>query len=150
MNIIVMSDTHGCRRRIQTLKGIIDESDLLIHLGDGYGDVRAFRNKLQVAGNCDVAVGDREIVTELDGIKVLIAHGDRYGVKQTLTRLAERAKDVGAAYAFYGHTHIPAIDKIDGVTLINPGSLSDYAEPSYAYVSTVQGKIIVKIVKISF
>ena len=47
----------------------------------------------------------------------------RYGVKTLLGVLAHEAKEKGCDVALYGHTHRADICEMDGVTLINPGSL---------------------------
>ena len=61
MRIIVMSDSHGDQRAIESVMLRCSDADMFIHLGDGEGDIDRFimthteysgRVK-QVAGNCD-------------------------------------------------------------------------------------------------
>ena len=59
----------------------------------------------------------------MEGIKIFYCHGHRYGVKDGREKLAAEAKRRGCGLALYGHTHIAMIDEIDGVMLVNPGSL---------------------------
>ena len=47
----------------------------------------------------------------------------QYQVKSTLALLAQETKRRGADIALYGHTHKPLITQLNGVTLINPGSM---------------------------
>ena len=52
----------------------------------------------------------------------MYCHGHRYGVKSDLTQLAINAKRRNYNIALYGHTHVPDVREVEGVTLINPGS----------------------------
>ena len=60
-----------------------------------------------------------------NGPMFFACHGHRYGVKMNPLSLLYRAKEMGASAAFYGHTHIPALDREEGVLLANPGALRD-------------------------
>lgn len=50
----------------------------------------------------------------------------------------DEAKSRGCDIAMYGHTHRPFLDVIDGVTVLNPGSLSyprqEGRRPSYMII----------------
>ncbi len=35
---------------------------------------------------------------------------------------SEKAKELGADYALFGHTHVHLREKVDGITVLNPGS----------------------------
>lgn len=72
-----------------------------------------------------------------------------YSVKTTLSRLAKRAKELDCRIALYGHTHEARESEIDGVTLINPGTLSRYADKSYSYLVINDGKFTQKTVRIN-
>ena len=127
--VIVISDTHGSVKSVEKLMPLIAENDYVIHLGDGAADLRQvweeYPDKIyQCRGNCDYASptpDEGEI--EVEYVKIFYCHGDRYGVKGGLTNLAYEAKKRGCDIALYGHTHTALITEIDGVTLINPGSL---------------------------
>ena len=127
--IIVISDTHGSTKSIEKLMPLIAENDYLIHLGDGAADLRQvwkeYPDKIyQCHGNCDYASPTPdEGILEIEYLKIFYCHGDRYGVKSGISHLAYEAKKRGCDIALYGHTHTAQITEIDGVTLINPGSL---------------------------
>ncbi|MBR1968187.1 MAG: metallophosphoesterase [Clostridia bacterium] len=149
--IVVISDTHGDYRAIDKLLPIINESDYLFHLGDFYRDIRAYERELKcklysVLGNCDGG-GDDELIT-IDGVKILLTHGDRYGVKSSKYKLLMRAKELGVKVVFYGHTHISDIEEIDGIYLINPGALSSYNNPTYCYAVIYDKKVSASIVSL--
>lgn len=150
--LIAVSDSHGNRRAFESLDGIFSESDYIVHLGDTSADGSIINKKypektVLINGNCDpVKLGDDERVIEIEGVKIFLCHGHRYSVKSTLLKLAARAKELGCTLALYGHTHSARETEIDGVTLINPGSLSRYGGQSYLYVVINKDKITHKIV----
>jgi len=152
--VTVLSDTHGNRRAIEKLNGILAESDYIIHLGDTSGDGSHIRGlyggkTFLVNGNCDaVKLGENELVIEIEGVKIFATHGHLYSAKTTLLRLAARAKELGCKLCLYGHTHAAREDEIDGVTLINPGCMTRYSQNSYCYLVINGDKFTAKIVQI--
>ena len=150
--IVVLSDTHGNYSSLEILLPIINENDILIHLGDHDSDLKFFEREIKskiysVKGNCDG--GGEDLIIEVDGVKILLTHGDRYGVKTSLYKLTLRAQELGVNAVFYGHTHLFNITEIDGVTYCNPGSLSRYGECSYGYAVIYNGKLTVSVVPLN-
>lgn len=148
---VILSDSHGNLSALSKLYGVMQESDYVIHLGDYCGDMREYSDDIcqklyRVKGNCDG--GGSDFILEAEGKKILLTHGDRYGVKTGLYKLLLRAKEVCADVVLFGHTHIAEITEIDGITFINPGSLSKYGNASYCYMVLVGEKIVAKIVEI--
>lgn len=147
--LIVISDTHGNHKGVEKLLPLIAENDYLIHLGDGVSDLRAVWNEYpdkvyECAGNCDFFSSlpqDGEI--EIERCKIYYCHGHKYGVKSGLGLLAQEAKRRGCNIALYGHTHLAKITELDGVTLINPGTLrrSVGEGGSYCYLVINKDKI---------
>jgi len=120
--------------------------DAVIFLGDGLRDIEYAEldgiSAYCVRGNCDSTVfstafaPDEHIIT-LGSKKIFITHGHRYGVKGLLSPLINRARELGADVALFGHTHEPfekhigieneygiALDK--PLWLMNPGSIGSY------------------------
>ena len=153
--IIVVSDSHGNRQALDDLYGIFSESDIIIHLGDTSSDGGYIRKKypdktVVINGNCDIfSIGEKEKILTVEGVNILACHGHAYSVKSTLTRLAQRAKELDCTIALYGHTHDARETEIDGVTLLNPGTLSRYSQKSYLYLVINGDKFTQKIVRIS-
>lgn len=151
--IIVVSDSHGNRRALDGLDGIFAESDFIIHLGDTSSDGNYVRGKypdktVVINGNCDLlGVGEKETVLHIEGVNIFACHGHAYSVKSTLTRLANRARELDCEIALYGHTHDARESEIDGVTLLNPGTLSRYSQKSYIYLVINGDKFTQKIVR---
>ena len=132
MKILVLSDSHAglsfMRRCIDAVK-----PDAVIHLGDYYDDGSAMAEEYphisfyQVPGNCDAHRGfipDPETRLEtLDGVRILMTHGHRHHVKQTLIRLLADARASRAAIVLFGHTHSAYCQQEeDGLWVLNPGS----------------------------
>lgn len=127
MIIAVLADTHGkIEPVIQVLKPL--KADAIIFAGDFYHDgfhiARALKTKFYgVKGNCDAgSTAAGEQVLEFMGRKIFLVHGHQYGVKQSLNRLYYRARELEVDAVIYGHTHIPHLEKTDGLWMINPGS----------------------------
>ncbi len=146
--LIILSDTHGSRKGLDKIAPLIAENDYLIHLGDGVGDVAALANLYpdkvyRCAGNCDLfSPLPTEGVLEVERVRIFYCHGHRYGVKGDLWALAQAAKARDCDIALYGHTHIADIREVDGVTLINPGTLrlSSESGGSYCYLVIEKNK----------
>ncbi len=151
--IVCLSDIHHATIS-ERLKSVICESDYFLFLGDGIsklGDLLFCKNLYAVEGNCDNTGFPKETTIEIEGVKVLLTHGDRYGVKTGLQRLYLRAKELDCSLVFYGHTHQSEIAKEDGITFVNPGALYNptCGTPSYAYCVITKEKYVVKIVDLS-
>ncbi len=147
---IVLSDTHGNVSAIEKLYDKMKEADYIFHLGDHYYDMEIFKEFedkiISVKGNCDGGGEDKEL--EIEGIKILLTHGDKYHVKFSLSRLIIRAKEINANVVFYGHTHVKRENEEDGVKMVNPGNMTRFGNSSYCYACFDNGKCVTKIVDI--
>lgn len=130
MKIAILSDTHRHYSAINEAIMLLDDIDVLIHLGDNTDDVqvieRSFKGKIyNVKGNCDFSTSiPNERIEVIGGKKFFITHGHRYDVKYDLLRLRYRAEELGADVALFGHTHQSYISYEQGLWIINPGSVS--------------------------
>lgn len=78
-----------------------------------------------VAGNCDYDEGYSEIkMVDVEGKKVLIAHGHQFYVGLGLDRYSYFAEEKEADIALFGHIHQPVAQMIGKTLYINPGSVS--------------------------
>jgi putative phosphoesterase len=150
--IIVLSDSHGARSELEKAveqaysAGRVDE---LLFLGDGVRDWEQVTGYLPaqypqascryVLGNNDYGcTGQDEILFEVNGVRIYACHGHWVGVKTGMTRLMFKAMQHQAAIAFYGHTHVAAIEEGGGVTTVCPGSVRDtYRRTACAYAEVV-------------
>jgi putative phosphoesterase len=103
--------------------------DVLIHLGDGASDAELLKTALaekviHMTGNCDLGSDSpRELIWECEGKKLLLVHGDAYGVKSGLAKLEKRARETGADAVLFGHTHYATVTNLSGILAVNPGTL---------------------------
>ncbi len=150
--IVVLSDTHGNLSLIEKLSDIIKESDYVFHLGDYERDINAFvrefgEDKIRsVKGNCDG--GGEDLILDIEGLKILLTHGDRYGVKNGLLTLSLKAEELGVKAVFYGHTHIADITERKDILYVNPGTTKGFLNKTYCYCVIYHGKITAKIVSL--
>lgn len=141
LKILVFSDSHGYTAGMIE---IIDreQPDGLIHLGDCTEDVRELEAiypalpVYYIRGNNDF---DRDIalnaVITPGDVPVYMTHGHKEHVTMSACGLVPRiAQQEGCKLAFFGHTHQPVLENIDGVLVCNPGSISlpRNGIPSYA------------------
>jgi putative phosphoesterase len=132
MKILVLSDSHAA---LSFMRRCIDavQPDAVIHLGDHYDDGSAMAEDYpqipfyQVPGNCDAHRGfipEPETRLEtLGGVRILMTHGHRHHVKQTLIRLLADARASRADAVLFGHTHSAYCQQEeDGLWVLNPGS----------------------------
>lgn len=130
MRILVFSDSHGSSYRMRDAIMNHPEADMIIHLGDGERDVEAVadvigsKRVVQVCGNCDFysQLPANEIITA-NGIKIFCSHGHTELVKHGTGAFIAKAKNIGARIALYGHTHESVTDYVDGLHIMNPGSI---------------------------
>ncbi|MCR1964548.1 metallophosphoesterase [Clostridium perfringens] len=130
MKVAIVSDTHGVTHVIEYIKTLLNDSDVLIHLGDNINDVKllseGFKGKVySVVGNCDYERnGQVEQVIEIEGKKFLITHGHKYTVKYGLDKIYYRGLELGVDGVIFGHTHRKVALKEGNMWIINPGSPS--------------------------
>ena len=140
MKLCVFSDSHGyTRKMLQAIRH--EQPDMLVFLGDGSRDFDVIRSSfpllpaLDVKGNCDtMSDAPLFLVFTVQGVKIFMAHGHRYDVKYDpdLDGLWNAAKRTGADVALFGHTHQAYSRTRDGVLILNPGSVGENNNPSYA------------------
>ena len=144
----LVSDSHG---KIKNLKKAVEQMgdvDLIIHMGDYIGDadeIRTWTNTpvMAVKGNMDSYERNRPnfIKTNVEGFTLYIAHGHNEQVKWGTDDFAQRAKANGADIGIFGHTHRKHLEKLNGVILINPGSVSLPNDDSKSFaILTLDGK----------
>ncbi len=130
-NILIISDTHG---NIKGVSEVLNNNkiDYIIHLGDNYADVdniKSIANDIPiwyVFGNHDLEwLEPKEILFEINGIKMYATHGHRLDIKLGYDELISIGKNNGAKVVLCGHSHIQKCIYKDGIIVINPGSFSE-------------------------
>jgi putative phosphoesterase len=129
MKVLVLSDTHGNLALAFQACTLAEPVDTIIHLGDGAEDAELLRHALgiaviNVAGNCDPGSNaPRELLWKCMGKRLLLVHGDAFGVKDGLGRLEQRAIEAKADAVLFGHSHRAYVETRSGVLFVNPGTL---------------------------
>lgn len=138
MKVLIMSDTHGLTKEIDTIKDRHD-CDLIIHCGDSelQSNTKVLKDIEVVKGNCDVGedFNTEKIIDLNNGVTCLVTHGHLYDVKQSLQKLSYRADELSVNFCFFGHTHVAGTASINNTFFINPGSLKlprNSTEKTYA------------------
>ncbi|MCX7023308.1 MAG: metallophosphoesterase [Spirochaetes bacterium] len=132
MKLLVVSDTHGDVRYLAAVLKRLKDVDLVIHCGDGAGDMERARHYgvstppyIQVHGNTDPAGSFPGItVASAASRRILVSHGHHLVSGDSIQSFVCAAKEAGAHAFFFGHTHVPFLERSDGVLVLNPGSLS--------------------------
>ncbi|MDR2167417.1 MAG: metallophosphoesterase [Clostridiales bacterium] len=159
MKILVFSDSHGQTRLMSEIVGNFkDELGGIIFLGDYVRDclkLQQLHPHLKyhmVAGNCDfMSPAPEEALIELAGIKIFLTHGHLHGIKGGYYRIVAHAAKIGANACFFGHSHVPAHFQKNGITFLNPGSITEprgHLGKSYAVAEIVGGTISIQIVEV--
>lgn len=144
MKILIVSDTHGRDANLKKLVAGTEPFDCLIHLGDVEGSEAKIRRMVScpvymVSGNNDFFSDlPRELEFEFEKYRIMMTHGHYYYVSLNLDELWRQARSRGLDIVMFGHTHRPFLETRDGITLLNPGSISyprqDGRRPSYIWM----------------
>ncbi|WP_080146852.1 metallophosphoesterase family protein [Marinilactibacillus piezotolerans] len=133
MKVLVISDNHGEAYLMEEIFSIYQEEvDVWIHCGDSEfkEDNPVWQTYQTVRGNMDITKAFPETnVIEYYGQKFFVAHGHLHHVKTSFDALKKAARKEDCQIVFYGHTHIPKVDKEEGIYFINPGSISQPRGP---------------------
>jgi len=154
--LLVISDTHG---GIKPLLAVLqwakertppkDNICAAVFLGDGIDDLQfaidasgLSCNWAVVKGNNDYFVNEAEsAVFDFVNYRFFICHGHHYYSGHQALVSAARAN--GANVVLSGHTHIPHRKTIDGIYLINPGSVArprSRTGATFAVIECEEGK----------
>ena len=143
MRLIVMSDSHGQFNHVRKIvEANKDSADSFIHLSDGLEEFQDVHNMYQqlhfvaVKGNNDWGIMEQKVKIQPWGnALIMMTHGDNHDVKYGTSVLVEAAKQAKVDVALYGHTHVAQCEEIDGIHVINPGTVKGgYRTPS-SYLS---------------
>lgn len=144
MKVLIVSDTHGRNENLKKVISMTEPFDCLIHLGDVEGSEERIRKMVNcpvrmVSGNNDFFSDlPREMEFELGKYKVLLTHGHYYYVSLNKEEIRRQARTRDIDIVMFGHTHKPCLDTRDGITVLNPGSLSyprqEGRRPSYIWM----------------
>jgi len=130
--IAALSDTHlprGARRLPEALLDSLRGADLILHVGDFSAvsvleELRALGPPVQgVHGNADEpalqSLLPESLVVEVEDVRIGLVHipGPAAGREDRLVRRFPACDAV-----LFGHTHLPVVERVGDVWLLNPGS----------------------------
>ena len=124
MKILIVSDTHRKHQALETVLEKVKPIDRMIHLGDSEG----CEDYIEALAECpvDIVAGNNDFFSYLDREKEISVN------KETII---QEAKGRGCNVVMFGHTHVPYLHEENGITALNPGSLSyprqEGRRPSY-------------------
>ena len=130
MKILIVSDTHGRHSAFDKALKEAGKIDALVHLGDtedgeDYIEAVCGCPAYVLAGNNDFFSDNlREMEVVFGTKKAFMTHGHYYYVSLGPERIIEEGKMRNADIVMFGHTHKPFLEMIDGMIVLNPGSLS--------------------------
>ena len=164
MRFCVLSDSHGdtaaMDRLLKDLRARELSVDAFIHAGDYAADTNYLSAETglpiyAVWGNSDPYKQRHyhkpDEFIELADKMIWLTHGHRYlQTAHDLQELHEQAQVYVVDIVVYGHTHRPAIDNIDEILFLNPGSISmpRMSKPSYAILEVTSENIHTAIYEI--
>ena len=130
--ILVVSDSHRNDQNLKDVLRRIGMIDILIHLGDAEGSEGMIQQYAGDGVQCYFVQGNndfftslpKDLVVKLGRHRCLLTHGHYYGVNMGVEGLVDEAKQRGCDVAMFGHTHRPFLKTLEGVTCLNPGSIS--------------------------
>jgi hypothetical protein len=119
MKIVIVSDSH---RDSDVLERIVlmNRADYYLHAGDSCVPEMLLDPFLAVKGNCDFYHYPLERLVQTGNVLIYLHHGHAY----PLSQMIPRAKSFGCQVVIFGHTHVPMVKVIDGIVVVNPGSVS--------------------------
>ena len=156
--LLVLSDTHG---DIASLKAVLnwaknhtppaDTIRCAVFLGDGISDLRPaadaagfFCEWKIVRGNNDYGYSVPEAsVLEFGDHRFFICHGHHYSLYSGYHALAASARNADAGTALFGHSHVPFYKNVNGLLLINPGSVGrprSRIGAAFAVIECIEGE----------
>jgi len=148
MQIVAVSDTHGRNEVFQELRLRHPQASAFLHCGDSETDEYALDGFVSVQGNNDYySSHPMEIILNLEGVRLYMTHGQYLRHFNRIESLILKAKEHQCTLVLHGHTHIFDVQELDGITLVNPGSLyhnRDGSSPCYALITILGGRISVQ------
>ena len=158
VKLLIFSDTHGHIENLITLfswaKEHLPPNDNIVasaFLGDGVADLSYAAHTTGFYSDWKIIRGNNDFtssvsssaVFDLNGHRFFMCHGHHHSVRSGASRLIGASRDNNANVVLFGHTHVPFNKTVNGITLINPGSIGQArsrAGTTFAVSECRQGK----------
>ena len=152
MRVLILGDTHAQDDIFLRILAAEKEYDAVLHTGDFEGSEFVYRELSDaplyaIAGNNDFFTdAPYERVVELEGCRIFMTHGHRYGLEKGYMGVCREAHRRNASIAVFGHSHLPVAEYCRGVLMLNPGSTSwprqENRKPSYIVLNLEDGRVL--------
>ena len=120
--VVVVSDSHRFTNFIEKLPRLYPDARLFLHAGDSELTTYDLFPFQTVKGNCDYQIDNKYYKTTVDGVGILMLHGDHTYLSEDL--LVGMAHNHNVQIIIHGHTHIPYYKQVGDVHILCPGSLA--------------------------
>ena len=133
--LLVLSDIHGNMPAIAAVlkwaDGELAGSDMAVFLGDGLRELSFAQRQAALScewkkvrgNNDDIPSIPESDVFDFGGHRFYLCHGHRHALYNGFNKLAAAALKAGADVALFGHIHVPFLENVNGVLLVNPGGI---------------------------
>ena len=133
------------------------DTEVVFFLGDGLCDLMDINSnnskvfRLCVRGNCDPQYLFEQVpkmdTINLMGYKIVLTHGDLYGVKWSDEGLVRLCEEESADIVLFGHTHMPRESYIElpsgrNAYFFNPGSIGSADSPTYGVINLTERGVL--------
>ena len=145
--IILISDTHAVKDASDRIKAAYPMADYLIHCGDSLLPEFKLDSFIAVKGNVDEYSDlPQTKIIEVEEHRILVIHGNTLfpGRDPDYKAVSKEGKANNCDVVFFGHSHTYYDGTVDGVRLLNPGSIwknRDESPASYMEVTIDNGVI---------
>lgn len=151
VRIVLVSDNHGDRKALKYLRETYADYDYFIHLGDSSLPLEAMEGFICICGNHDLRYHEQVPeyrIFEFCGHRIYACHGHKDFLSYFhYEPMVMHAKKHGCDTVFFGHVHTYHDTILDGVRLLNPGSIwhnRDGSSPTYMLITVTEKGLIVQ------
>ncbi len=140
MKVLVFSDVHGNKDRLEAILKEHEDAKYTISLGDSELRHKFLQEKdiIAIKGNYPFDAGfTYEHVMAIEGKRFLLTHGHKNRIKAGYEQLHLTMLEKEVDFALHGHTHIADFQNISGKYIINPGAVHRARENSVASYLTI-------------
>jgi len=157
--LLVLSDSHGCISALKAVlnwaKDRIPPNDTIcstVFLGDGLSDLRPasdatgfYSDWNYIRGNNDYkhSIPDSAVL-DFEDHRIFMCHGHRHGLYGSYSLLVNSGRSNNANIVLFGHLHVPYYKNVNGILLINPGSVGrprSRIGASFSVIEFISGEI---------
>ncbi len=126
MKVLMFSDVHGHKERLNQILTTHEDAHYMISLGDSELKQKYLQQHdiIAIKGNYpfDAGIAYKHVCV-INGWKFLLTHGHKERIKQGYETIYYTMLEAEVDIAFYGHTHVPDFKHISGKHIINPGAV---------------------------